>query len=213
MIDNGKSLLFVHIPKCAGTFIEKNLTPKIDWHEKGEKHFSLQRCIDVYGELRVRDCFRFAVIRNPFSRLLSFYLYHQRKRTDLFSINPIEKYARAFRREYYRKFSDFVFNLMHYSHKLKTWAKNDILPCHQFLISHQGIGVELLLRQENLSSDLEILTKRTGLAFVNKHINASPSHYKLTDYYGETEINFVLDFYRADFFHYYPGHQCSDPTT
>ena len=205
MIDLERKILFVHIPKCAGTFIENNLTPDIDWHEKGEKHFSMQRCVDVYGEENVRECFRFTVVRNPFTRLLSFYLYHSRKGTELFAINALEKYTRAFRPEYYANFSDFVFNLTHYFHKLESWAKNDLMPCHKFLISHQGIGVDLLIRQERLKQDIGLITDRTGILLTQERVNAAPEAYNLCDYYHASERQFVLNFYREDFFHYYPG--------
>jgi hypothetical protein len=205
VIDIDKQVLFVHIPKCAGTFIEKNLTPEIDWHSKGEKHFSLQQCVDSYGEDIVNKCFRFTVIRNPFNRLVSFYLYHQRKNTQLFSVNFIEANFRAFKKDYYQSFSNFVFNLKHYHHNLERWAKNDIMPCHEFLITHQGIGVDVILKQETLSDDLSLLHKKTGMSFNDERINASPNSYNIKEYYDQKEINFVLNFYKADFYHYYPG--------
>ena len=205
MIDLEKKILFVHIPKCAGTFIENNLTPEIDWHKKGEKHFSMQSCIESYGENTVRDCFRFAVIRNPYARLLSFYLYHKRKGNELFSVNAIEKRTRAFKADYYHNFSDFVFNLKNYFHKLEAWAKNDMLPCHDFLTSHQGIGVDMVLKQEVLADELVKLAKKTGMEFHDERINSSPERYNPADYYQQDEIDFVLDFYRVDFYHYYPN--------
>lgn len=210
MIDLENRILFIHIPKCAGTFIEKNVTPEIDWHKKGEKHFSMQRCLEVYGEEKVRSCFRFAVVRNPFFRLVSFYLYHRRLGTELFCITVFEKYTRAFRTDYHQSFSGFVFNLKHYFHKLEAWARHDISPCHFFLISHQGIGVDMILKQENLSEDLAKLMETTGVQFRDERINASPDCYDLSGYYRQQEIDFVLDFYRADFFHYYQGSQLGE---
>ncbi|WP_440874876.1 sulfotransferase family 2 domain-containing protein [Thalassotalea sp. PLHSN55] len=207
MIDLENKILFVHIPKCAGTFIEHNLTPDIDWHQLGEKHYSMQKCIEVYGESDVSSCFRFSVIRNPFSRLLSFFLYHKRHGSELFAVNAFEKRTRAFKSDYYQNFSDFVFNLKHYFHKLEAWAQNDILPCHDFLTSHQGIGVDMVLKQENLAQELVALTEKTGINFHNEKINSSPNKYSNSDYYGEAEIAFVLAFYKADFHHYYPNFQ------
>lgn len=207
MIDLKTKILFVHIPKCAGTFIEYNLTPDIDWHQRGEKHFSLQNCISVYGEGIVLDCFRFSVIRNPFSRLLSFYLYHKRLKTELFSLSVVARYAKAFKQDYYVNFTDFIFNIKHYYSTLETWAKNDITPCHDLLISHQGIGVDMVLKQEFLSEELGKLERQTGIVFHNQRINSAPNKYKIQDYYQQEEIDFVLKFYKVDFYHYYPNFQ------
>jgi hypothetical protein len=213
MIDLEKKILFVHIPKCAGTFIESNLTPDIDWHQIGEKHFSMQKCIESYGESTVNSCFKFSVIRNPFSRLLSFYLYHQRNETELFSVNAIEKHTRAFKSNYYKSFSDFVFNLKNYFYKLETWAKNDLLPCHNFLISHQGIGVDMVLKQENLSEELKLLSEKTNIFFHNRKINSAPQQYQNSDYYSQDDIEFVLEFYKVDFHHYYPNFNLNEQSS
>jgi hypothetical protein len=204
MIDLEKKILFVHIPKCAGTFIEDNLTPNIDWHQRGEKHLSLQNCISVYGENVVTNCFRFSVIRNPYSRLLSFYLYHKRLKSELFLLSTVARYAKAFKKNYYSNFADFIFNLKHYYSALEGWAKNDISPCHDFLISYQGIGVDMVLKQEALSEELEKLGLKTGISFHNERVNSSPNKYNIQDYYLQNEIDFVMEFYKIDFFHYYP---------
>jgi|GEM_PF-1754492 len=207
MIDLKTKTLFIHIPKCAGTFIEDNLTPGIDWHLKGEKHLSMQSCISQYGEDIVKDCFRFSVIRNPFARLLSFYLYHKRLKSELFSLGLIARHTKAFKQNYYESFSDFIFNLKHYYAALESWAKNDIAPCHDFLISSQGIGVDMVLKQENLNEELSKLEEHTGISFHNERVNSAPKKYRVKDYYQQEEIDFVLAFYKVDFFHYYPNFQ------
>ncbi|MDP5030744.1 MAG: sulfotransferase family protein [Paraglaciecola sp.] len=205
MIDINRKLLFVHIPKCAGTFIEKNLTPNIDWHKIGEKHFSMQHCIDTYGKDVVSGCFKFSVVRNPYSRLLSFFLYHKRKNTSYFKINAFEKNLRKFKKDYQRNFSSFIFNLKNYHHKLESWAKNDLRPCHDFFTNFQGIEIDLILKQENLAEDLEKLQAKTNLFFKNERINAAPSAYDLLDFYKNSEIEFVKEYYKTDFFYYYPN--------
>jgi len=207
MIDLKTKILFVHIPKCAGTFIEDNLTPGVDWHKIGEKHLSMQSCISLYGEDVVADCFRFSVIRNPFSRLLSFYLYHKRLKSELFSFGLIARHTKAFKPNYYENFADFVFNLKHYYPALESWAKNDIAPCHDFLISAQGIGVDMVLKQESLTEELVKLEQHTGISFHNERVNSAPNKYRMQDYYQPKEIDFVMAFYKADLFHYYPNFQ------
>lgn len=69
MVDT-KKYCFIHIPKNAGTAIVKSLNREIVWyvghHSIGVQSLSLPKDIKC-----------FAVVRNPFARLLSWFMYHK----------------------------------------------------------------------------------------------------------------------------------------
>lgn len=69
-----KKLLFIHIPKCAGTSIEVFFTGR-DWTEINPrtKHLTAQEAVRTYGREVWDQCFTFSVVRNPWGRLLSFF--------------------------------------------------------------------------------------------------------------------------------------------
>lgn len=69
-----KRLIFIHIPKCAGTSIEVFFAGK-DWAEidAETKHITCQMAVEIYGRDVWDDCFKFSVVRNPWARLLSFF--------------------------------------------------------------------------------------------------------------------------------------------
>ena len=105
-ISHQHKFIFIHIPKCAGTSIEKHLRkftrlklmdPKIlnnqEVIEKNltrtgsihalERHLSALEIRNLVGSKRFKEYFKFSFVRNPFSRLVSFYNFVLRlKRPD-----------------------------------------------------------------------------------------------------------------------------------
>ena len=69
---NEKSL-FIHIPKSAGTSIVTWLK-KSTWEEKVISHSNYAQVIKE--DPRLKDAFSFAVVRNPWARLVSHYKFH-----------------------------------------------------------------------------------------------------------------------------------------
>ena len=206
MIATDLGVLFVHVPKCAGTFIEKYMTPNTDWDEIKEKHLSFEESIDKYGLDTIERCFRFAIVRNPYERLVSFFLYHQRKKSKLFNTTYIDERFRKFRTNYLNNFQDFVFNLRHYHHLLESWVVNDIAPCHQFIVNRFGLELDLVLKQEELKDGIQELNSRLNINLPNVKVNHAPSDYDYNEFYTEKEREFVQKYYLLDFHHYYPNH-------
>lgn len=68
-IDYKKKILFVHIPKNAGTAIVKN----VGLNESN--HRTVKEYINLLGQDKYEEMFSFAFVRNPFSRFLSLYNY------------------------------------------------------------------------------------------------------------------------------------------
>lgn len=75
MLLEKERLIFIHIPKCAGTSIEVFFTGK-DWAEidARTKHItSLVARDQAYGSELWAEYFKFSVVRNPWARFVSFY--------------------------------------------------------------------------------------------------------------------------------------------
>ncbi len=70
MIDHKNKLIFIHIPKTAGTSLQELLFNKkiFNAHRKSLK------IIKKIG--RYNDYYKFAIVRNPFDRLVSIYHYY-----------------------------------------------------------------------------------------------------------------------------------------
>lgn len=72
-----EGILFVHVPKAAGTSVVSSLYNKSDW-----THLTYQDYIDEYGSEVVDKLKTFALVRDPYDRLLSAFNYL--KRSDLY---------------------------------------------------------------------------------------------------------------------------------
>lgn len=68
MIDHEQKLLHIHIPKTGGTSMRKVLIPGV---EETKHETAREFPVDVWEEY-----FTFAVVRNPYDRSVSQYMYH-----------------------------------------------------------------------------------------------------------------------------------------
>jgi len=74
MILPHKKIIFIHIPRTGGTSVEKyfNFKPSVDWKIKTAQHLTLKEYGDHY---ELDDYFKFSIVRNPWDRLISWYLW------------------------------------------------------------------------------------------------------------------------------------------
>lgn len=209
MICHKYKCIFVHIPKTAGQSIEhvflnllglsweereplllkfnydKNLGPPRLAHLKAQEYLKYnyisQSMFDSY--------FKFSFVRNPWSRIVSFYNY----------------------RRYYQLFS--------FKHFVTKKLKNKILerdywfigPQYEFIMNHNGdIIVDYIGRFENLQNDFDVICNALGLkdvklphvnkareaSFMQKFFRKSKRHY--SEYYDKETKEIVENAYKKD---------------
>ncbi|WP_152053199.1 sulfotransferase family protein [Tautonia marina] len=167
--------VFIHIPKCAGTSIEKALQGQCkienigkfdqDFIEKNKlglssrfhlsgKHLAASDLRKLMGEEIFDSYFSFAFVRNPFSRLVSY--YHFLKRHD--SLEHEKAQVRL--ALHANTFTDFV-----------KAALNDADPASDLLFNQQPyicneegkIIVDKIYKFENLQHDFADACRRIGV--------------------------------------------------
>lgn len=74
MIVEKSKILFVHIPRTGGSSVEKFFDYKFNgkWNTRNAQHCTLQEYSEDYD---LEDYFTFTIVRNPWDRLLSWYLW------------------------------------------------------------------------------------------------------------------------------------------
>jgi len=79
MISDKFKCIFIHIPKTAGSSIELFFD---EYPE--EQHVLATKCISLYGKQKWSKYYRFAFVRNPWDRIVSWFLWSNR---DCFHYN------------------------------------------------------------------------------------------------------------------------------
>ena len=74
-----KKVIFVHIPKTGGSSIEKLLNLRCFYNPKAKvyapQHFTGKMLENKLGKNFYNTCYRFTLVRNPYTRMLSEYLW------------------------------------------------------------------------------------------------------------------------------------------
>ncbi|MBZ0162656.1 MAG: sulfotransferase family protein [Notoacmeibacter sp.] len=161
-----ENMLFVHVPKCGGKFVERVFQP---WIRKcpsrrleaaaGHLRWSEYNLVFSTNGIDIAAMTSFAVVRNPWDWHVSWFHYIRQDGGGRRSGHALE--AALFRRF---SFSDYV-----------DWLEDDDAPASpqnyikrqikDYLTDENGdIAVAEILRQESLEDDLRGLAKKYDLA-------------------------------------------------
>lgn len=203
--------IFIHIPKAGGTSIETvlcdfplfryQLVNKYNWYgniKNDETKYELDHSTMAYLK---RNCkyydnsyFSFAIVRNPYARLVSEYHYCK------------YQYSRLIKK--LDSFKDFVYELKDkFDYVLKNKEKDHLYVSHylpQYLFTHNYRKVKIvnkIYKLENLNEQwneiCEILEIDKELVKTEK--NASKFEYNYEDYYDDEIKSIVYEMYKDDF--------------
>lgn len=161
----GLKMIFVHTPKCGGTYVNRAFgrrfrrCPTLTWPEAaGHLLYTQYRDIFRARGQDIHDYYLFSVVRNPFDWHVSWFNYIRKDEGGRRSGHRIE--AELFAR---MNFADYV-----------QWLEDPDAPrgpqgyiqrqVHEWLIDETGnIRVDRVLRQENLRDDFAAMIAETGI--------------------------------------------------
>ena len=183
MIIEKYKTIFVHIPKNAGTSVETLF--KTNTHAWDERLFNRHDTIhDIKSKLEINDDFRkneryseyskFAIVRNPYDRMVSWYFFYNIRNLTL---HAEDTSFNAFIKD------PLVFNLFENTKLLynpqHTWVDDTVT----------------ILKYENLKKELnELFGMEIDLPTVNK-----TKHKHYLDYYNQELLDIVYNKYKQDF--------------
>ncbi len=204
MIHHKLKLLFIHIPKNAGTSIEREVFKDFDFSNKHSRtdlygwddalqlnlqHATLQDLMDVglITSEMLDEFSTFAVIRNPYTRAVSGYnwLLRDLKINDSFENFLLQKGS----------FSESSLS------KTGREVKDHFLTQSQFLKNERGIASIQLLRFENLQNDFESFCAKRKLPFtLNAYFKKSKkSKWSQAKLLSKTNRALIKEKYKEDF--------------
>ena len=188
-----KKFIFIHIPKTAGSSINSILG--INKH--GRRHLSW-RIYQQANRYYFKNFFKFAIVRDPYTRLLSSYNYLKKggnKKEDLVLAKYLSKHA--------PDFEAFVINFLDPS---KMSLHNLLKPQSYFLCSLDGqIKVDHISKLESLENDFNYVKERLNLDYFElPRLNTLSNHDDVIRK-KESIQHRIYDLYKEDYknFHYH----------
>lgn len=181
--------IFVHIPKTGGTSIAKAL----GLEGSGHAPISRYRAADPHF---TAGAFKFAVVRNPWDRLLSAFTYLQRPNPD-FRFRDF-RWARRYLARY-RDFESFVLALAAPDVRADVLDYIHFLPQRQWLTvpGNDEIAVDYVGRFERLDEAFATVAARLGRQGRLPHARKS-AHVPYREVYSGKMADIVADIYAAD---------------
>ncbi|WP_428029105.1 sulfotransferase family 2 domain-containing protein [Ancylobacter sp.] len=193
MISHQHKAILVHIQKTGGTSItslfgESRTLP--------EKHFSARELRERYGCAYWDSYFKFAVVRNPWDRLISWWAMIDARRPAWQSGVPQGSFhAHVLDRA--RTFDEFLVNCsgeISDRDGSKSIFRNQI----DYLVGEDGkLMVDLVCRFERLRDDFEEVKNRTGITGALPTVNVS-RHANYRTYYTPETRELVAREYARD---------------
>jgi len=195
MISHEHQCIFVHIPKTAGNSI--NRVFGVGW----ENHRDLQRYFDETPRENFERYFKFAIVRNPWDRLLSDYNYQKKKGR--------EKASKLFvfsERGRERDFSEWVEAALRHPRLLRAAALGrGGFFAHPSLESPGGLDHRrrraargFRRAPRNLPHDFRRICQHLGLPALRLPHRNRRLHWHYSHYYDRTTREIVAAYYARD---------------
>lgn len=202
MINKLNNFIFVHIPKCAGTSIEKALFPShitahktnydfcCGWDESRKiwmQHATACQIKYYYCE-DYESYFKFAIVRNPWDRALSDYFWQKKEL-------GIEDSFKNF------LLLDGKFDDQRLKQPIRDSSSrvDHILPQTDFLFDENGKKiVDFIGTVETIREDFVKICKEIGVTNCKLPHNNKTKHKHYSKYYDEELIEIVREKYKKD---------------
>ncbi len=182
--------IFVHIPKVAGSSIEKAL-----YATKGKVSHQTAQEYKKYDQLKFEKYFKFAFVRNPYDRFVSAYEYLRQGGRNEYDKAWAEKHILV-----HDSFKSFVLSLNNEQHRKEILSWMHFKPQYYFVCDEdKKILVDFIGRYENIKDDFKYITKQLSLSATLPHENKTVQRKDYHHYYDEETIQVIYRVYQIDF--------------
>jgi len=168
----GRELLLIHIPKTAGVSITE-VVGKPDGVPDNVTHGCAAGWCSYLGPERFRNAVRFAVVRHPFDRVRSAW-HFLRSQTESHRYWTHDARERAYIFQFGDTFDDFVRNMPDRLPRDFRNAVHFVCQAYWLMVTSNTLGVEHVLRFENLAEDWQRFARKYGLPEVLPEVNGTP---------------------------------------
>lgn len=182
-----KKIIFIHVPKAAGTSVARSLYGRSVSHVNARtfrKHF----------RNNFENTFSFSIVRNPYDRLYSAYSFIKMGGTEDVSIDK----RAVYKTEVFDNFESFVVNWLKYV----DVSKQDPVFKPQFLYTHDNnysLLVKKFWKLEEINSFVNYMKENGHSDYTLPHTNKVSSKHSVYDLYTDEMKEIVLEKYEKDF--------------
>jgi hypothetical protein len=183
-----RKFIYMKATKTAGTSVLRGvLEPSIEgiYHQKDHPQ-EYQNWLDGLNDEILDDYFIFAIVRNPWDRIVSIATY--------FDI-PLD---------------DFLYRYDYYCQDKRIRIHS--LPLHIYTHKNEEQYVDMICRFEALQPDMNLVFDQIGLSRTQLPYHNPTDHHHYSTYYGPDEVELVEKLYQKDITYYgymfndnYPG--------
>lgn len=199
LVSDAHRMVFVHVQKTGGVTVGQVLEEAIPdvrrWPAKGVKHATLAQALEA--EPALGDYWSFAIVRNPWSRLVSWWAMVQRFKG--LAADGVEHAQARFDNNAFlrtaRDYPDFETFVVTGSQELGRLR----IPQVDYVTTASGRTCDFIGRTESLRADVEHVFDHLGLPFPGElpHRNRSAhGHYR--DYYSDRTRDLVGELFAPD---------------
>ncbi len=162
----------------VGLFVHKRF-PFPEFANIQHGHISTRQIRPVLGEETFNSYFKFAFVRNPYDRFVSYCAFMSRE-SDIFQTDP-QRYMKYVIREA-RPVEHLLFQ-----------------PQHQMVTDEQGwLELDFVGRNETMQASYDEICARLGIPSTTLERVNSSRHRPWQEYYDRDLVGWVGDFYRRD---------------
>lgn len=181
-----KECIFIHIPKAAGISLNMILFGNL-----GGGHRFLSDYIFIYKKAVFNNFYKFSIVRNPWDRLVSSYLFLKEG-----GFNAKDEF---WFKENIAKFSDFEDFVLNWVNKYNIYSYIHFIPQFKYVSLHGQLIVDEVYKLEELSSKTDSLNKRLKTNIIIPHKNKTKSRDSdYRSYYSSKTRLIVENVYKED---------------
>tara|TARA_R100000781_G_scaffold90505_1_gene55956 strand:- start:11 stop:574 length:564 start_codon:yes stop_codon:yes gene_type:complete len=179
MIIDKEKLIFIHIPKTAGTSIRSYMARHCSWDKnrvrQPKKHASIKEIKNEFP-VEYETYKKFAIIRNPYDRIVSYFFYL--KRLNNYYVRGID----------FKIWLNYLVDIkkenINNSELQKTFPQNSWVD-----------DTVSILKFENLEKEINSFFKKE----IKLPKTNTSNHQNFLEYYDENSLNNVYNIFKEDF--------------
>ena len=181
--------IFVRIPKSAGRSVSISLYGNLVGSHLPVKDYQI-----VFSEDDFNSYFKYTLVRNPWDRLVSAFLFLREG-----GVTGLDQYFSEKHLHDVFDFEDFVKN--HLSKK-EVLSFTHFRPQTDFLLINGELAIDFVGKFESIEEDFEVIKQKLNMPphieLAKKNITGSRTKKDYRDYYNEEMIDIVRKVYQKD---------------